>query len=80
MQRMIDGDDVRVHVVGDAVIACRFSSDALDYRSDRRAERSVVDIPDDLARLLVALTAEQDWLSEGGTSNLTPTARTGAGM
>lgn len=65
VQRMIDGDDVRVHVVGDTVIACRFSSDALDYRCDRRAERSVVDIPDDLARLLVARTAEQG-LAFGG--------------
>jgi len=26
VQRMIEGDDVRVHVVGEAVIACRFSS------------------------------------------------------
>lgn len=65
VQRMIVGDDVRVHVVGDAVVACRFSSEALDYRSDRRAERSVVDIPDDLARLLVARTAEQG-LAFGG--------------
>lgn len=65
VQRMIEGDDVRVHVVGDAVIACRFSSTAIDYRSDRGAERSVVDIPVDLARLLVAKTAEQGLLFAG---------------
>lgn len=59
VQRMVEGDDVRVHVVGDAVIACRFSSATLDYRSDHEAERSVVDIPSELARLLVARTAEQ---------------------
>jgi hypothetical protein len=59
VQRMVEGDDVRVHVVGDAVIACRFSSTAIDYRSDRKASRSMVDIPSELARLLVAKTAEQ---------------------
>jgi hypothetical protein len=59
VQRMVEGDDVRVHVVGDAVIACRFSSATIDYRSDREAERSVVDIPNELAHLLVTKTAEQ---------------------
>jgi hypothetical protein len=59
VQRMIEGDDVRVHVVGDAVIACRFSSAAIDYRSDRESTREVVGIPADLASLLVSRTAEQ---------------------
>ena len=59
VQRMIEGDDVRVHVVGDAVIACRFSSTTIDYRSDREATREVLDIPAALASLLVARTAEQ---------------------
>lgn len=65
VQRMIEGDDVRVHVVGDAVIACRFSSAAIDYRSDGKAERSVIDIPVHLGRLLVAKTAEQGLLFAG---------------
>jgi hypothetical protein len=59
VQRMIEGDDVRVHVVGDAVIACRFSSTTIDYRSDREATREVTGIPAALASLLVARTAEQ---------------------
>lgn len=59
VQRMVEGDDVRVHVVGDATIACRFSSSAVDYRSDPDSTKAVVDIPDDLARLLVAKTGEQ---------------------
>jgi hypothetical protein len=59
VQRMVEGDDVRVHIVGEAVIACRFSSTAIDYRSDRTASRSVLDVSPDLARLLVARTAEQ---------------------
>ncbi len=59
VQRLVEGADVRVHVVGDQVIACRFASAAIDYRSDRKAERTVVDVPDDLADLLVAKTAVQ---------------------
>lgn len=59
VQRLVEGDDVRVHVVGSAVIACRFASAAVDYRSDHDAQRSVVDIPAELADLLVARTAEQ---------------------
>jgi len=59
VQRLIEGDDVRAHVVGDRVIACRFSSTAIDYRSDRAASRSAVDIPAELARQLVSATAQQ---------------------
>lgn len=59
VQRLIEGADVRVHVVGDQVISCRFASTAIDYRSDRKAERTVIDIPVDLADLLVAKTAVQ---------------------
>jgi RimK-like ATP-grasp domain len=65
VQRMIEGDDVRVHVVGDAVIACRFSSTMIDYRSDREAAREVLDLPADLASLLVARTAEQGLVFAG---------------
>jgi len=65
VQRMIEGDDVRVHVVGYAVIACRFSSAAIDYRSDRQAEREVLDIPAGQADLLVAKTAEQGLIFAG---------------
>lgn len=65
VQRLVEGDDVRAHVVGDAVIACRFSSSSIDYRSDRQSERSMVDLPVDLARLVVAKTAEQGLLFAG---------------
>ncbi len=59
VQRLVEGDDVRAHVIGEEVIACRFASSAIDYRSDREAERWVTELPDDLAQLLVARTAEQ---------------------
>jgi glutathione synthase/RimK-type ligase-like ATP-grasp enzyme len=65
VQRLIEGDDVRAHVVGDAVIACRFSSTTVDYRSDREATKEVLDIPSDLASLLVARTAEQGLVFAG---------------
>lgn len=59
VQRLVEGDDVRAHVIGTDVIACRFSSTAIDYRSDRGAARQRVEVPDELGALLVALTAEQ---------------------
>lgn len=65
VQRLIEGDDVRVHVVGDTVVACRFASTAVDYRSDHDAERSVLDLPPDLAHLLVTRTAEQGLVFAG---------------
>jgi hypothetical protein len=65
VQRMVPGDDVRVHVVGDQVLGARFSSPALDYRSDPKATRAVLDIPGDLASLLVDRTAEQGLVFAG---------------
>ncbi len=59
VQRLVPGDDVRAHVIGGEVIACRFRSDLIDYRSDRSAERFVTPLPDDLAHRLVELSAEQ---------------------
>jgi hypothetical protein len=65
VQRMIEGDDVRAHVVGDGVFATRFRSDAIDYRKDRAAEREMIRLPDPLAHLLVRRTADQGLLFAG---------------
>ena len=65
VQRFVDGDDVRAHVVGAEIVACRFTSSAVDYRSDRRSSRTRVDIPDDLAALLVEKTAAQGLVFAG---------------
>jgi hypothetical protein len=59
VQRLIEGDDVRVHVVDEQTYGCRFSSSAIDYRSDRSADRIPIAIPAGLAGLLVRATAEQ---------------------
>jgi hypothetical protein len=65
VQRLVPGDDVRAHVVGAEVVACRFTSSAIDYRSDRRARRIRVDVPSDLATLLVEKTAAQGLVFAG---------------
>jgi glutathione synthase/RimK-type ligase-like ATP-grasp enzyme len=65
VQRLIEGADVRAHVIGDAVFAARFRSDAIDYRKDRAAEREMIRLPDDLADLLVRRTADQGLLFAG---------------
>ena len=65
VQRLVPGDDVRAHVVGDTVVAARFTSDAIDYRKDRSADRWPVTLPDELAALLVELTAKQGLLFAG---------------
>ncbi|HEX9293693.1 MAG TPA: hypothetical protein VF873_08395 [Gemmatimonadales bacterium] len=65
VQRLVDGDDLRVHVIGSTVISCRFASTAIDYRSDHDAVRGVVDIPADLTELVVTKTTEQNLVFAG---------------
>lgn len=65
VQRLVAGDDVRAHVVADTVVAARFTSDAIDYRKDRTADRRPVTLPHDLTDLLIELTAHQGLLFAG---------------
>jgi predicted ATP-grasp superfamily ATP-dependent carboligase len=64
-QRLIEGYDVRVHVVNRQVQACAFFSPMIDYQSDHDAEREVIDIPDELAQQLMEKTAEQGLVFPG---------------
>jgi glutathione synthase/RimK-type ligase-like ATP-grasp enzyme len=65
-QQWISGTDVRVHVVGDDVFACRVTSSATDYRYPRneeeRPEIQSYDLPVSLAgrcrQLVTALSLE----------------------
>ena len=54
------GDDVRVHVVGDTVLAARARTDAVDYRYASRDGLEVrlepIDLPDRVARRCVVLS------------------------
>jgi glutathione synthase/RimK-type ligase-like ATP-grasp enzyme len=60
-QRREPGHDVRVHVVGGAVLAARARSDAVDYRYAGRdgleVELEPVELPADVADRCVALAA-----------------------
>lgn len=60
-QARVEGRDVRVHVVGDRVLATAADADAVDYRYASRqgseAELSAVELPADVADRCVALAA-----------------------
>lgn len=57
-QELIDGVDIRVHVVGSEVFATQVDSDAVDYRYDSSggADMAAVTLPDAIANECVLLT------------------------
>jgi hypothetical protein len=58
LQRWVEGDDVRAHVIADQVIALRIRSPDVDYRRADNAVYEEVNLPTDLAAILVRATAE----------------------
>ena len=60
-QALVEGDDVRVHVVGGEVFATRIRSSAADYRYAGRdgldAELTATDLPDEVSQRCVDLAA-----------------------
>jgi RimK-like ATP-grasp domain len=60
-QELVEGEDVRVHVVGSRVFATKIRSTAVDYRyaghEGEAAELSPVDLEDDVADRCIALSA-----------------------
>lgn len=58
------GTDVRVHVVGESVLAAEATTDAVDYRYSSRAgetvELAATELPQDVARRCVALAKSLD--------------------
>ena len=61
-QELVDGVDVRVHVVGAEVFASEIASQAVDYRyaasqTDSPATMQPIELPPDLADRCVTLTA-----------------------
>jgi hypothetical protein len=56
LQRLVPGEDVRAHVVGEDVLALRVRSEADDYRLDHDAEFEPCRLPPDLCRDLVDAT------------------------
>lgn len=62
-QAYVEGDNVRVHVVGQDVYATAVSCDALDYRYPRGsgagpAALTAIDLPGDIAERAIELTAD----------------------
>lgn len=78
-QELVEGDDVRVHTVGDAVFATAIRSSATDYRYAGRdgVETSLeaVTLPDDLARRCVELASGLDLPFAGIDLRLAPDGR-----
>src|SRR5262249_51732839 len=56
VQRLVEGDDVRAHVIGEEVVAVRIHSRADAYRLDTEAESEPWELPPDLAACLRAAT------------------------
>jgi hypothetical protein len=57
LQRLVDGDDARIHVAGDRVVAQRVSSNGVDYRrAGGLSEMKLFDPPASVRSLLVRAT------------------------
>jgi glutathione synthase/RimK-type ligase-like ATP-grasp enzyme len=75
-QALIPGDDVRVHTIGDQVIATRIRSEAIDYRYGRREGHAVemepALLPADVESSCRRLASELDLLLAGIDLKVTP--------
>jgi glutathione synthase/RimK-type ligase-like ATP-grasp enzyme len=75
-QALIPGDDVRVHTIGDQVIATRIRSEAIDYRYGRREGHAVemepTLLPADVESSCRRLASELDLLLAGIDLKVTP--------
>ncbi len=55
-QKLVEGVDYRVHVVGRRVFACRITSDAVDYRYATGSQMEPCELPDDVAARCLMLS------------------------
>jgi|GEM_PF-410864 len=59
LQRLIEGDDIRAHVIGRNVFAVRITSTAVDYRvAGSSATFTRCELPEDMTDTLVRVTAQ----------------------
>jgi hypothetical protein len=65
LQRLVVGDDVRAHVIGNRVISVRISSDHVDYRRDRATRHRPWELADELSARLVNATGAQGLVFAG---------------
>jgi hypothetical protein len=73
LQRRIDGADVRIHVVGEQLIAQRIHTDAVDYRRDGSIDRmDIFDPPAPMRDALIEATARFDLAFAGWDFRIDP--------
>ena len=63
IQEKISGDDIRVFVAGDRVLACQIETDALDFRDDPQAKITACKLPPEIHEqsMAIASTLELNW-------------------
>lgn len=54
-QQLVEGADVRVHVVGSEIFAAEVERDSLDYRYSRRLRMSPIELESDVSDRVVAM-------------------------
>lgn len=57
LQKYIEGTNIRTYVLGDNVYSAEIASEAVDFRTDMRAEVSPIQTPDAIAQLSKKLTS-----------------------
>jgi glutathione synthase/RimK-type ligase-like ATP-grasp enzyme len=63
-QQLVQGTNVRVHVVGDAALACAIETDGVDYRYAEQTRMSAIALPEDIAGRCVGLARQLGlWLA-----------------
>lgn len=71
-QQYVPGADYRVHLVGEAIFACRILSDADDYRYSNRAEVQACELPEEIDAQCRRLVASMNLLIAGIDLRCTP--------
>ncbi|GAA4271591.1 hypothetical protein U6A24_13475 [Aquimarina gracilis] len=64
-QEYVEGNNIRVHVLGDQVFSTLIKSSATDYRYDSDTEYIPVNLPDTINRACIALTKSLDMCFSG---------------
>ncbi|MCE9556036.1 MAG: RimK-like protein [Planctomycetes bacterium] len=75
IQEKITGDDIRVFVAGDRVLACQIETDALDFRDDPRAKITTCSLPPDVHKQALAIANTLELLWTGIDFRRTPEGR-----
>lgn len=75
MQEKITGDDIRVFVAKDRVLACQIETNALDFRDDPQAKITACNLPSEIHEQAVAIANALELLWTGIDFRRTPEGR-----